>query len=106
MAITSVTGRCLHSLPGVRRSYSPLLWAFKQSSLRQLTTAQAAVFDSRCSVCIANADWHARRQQQQSGVLRTLRGMRVQATEAEVTGQHTLLYCVATTFLHFARRTG
>ncbi|KAL3159555.1 hypothetical protein ABBQ38_009971 [Trebouxia sp. C0009 RCD-2024] len=85
MTVISVAGRCLYSLPSVHRSCSPLLWAIKQNSLRQLTTAQAAAFDSRCTLCVANSNWHAQRQQQKSGVLRPSRGMKVQATEAEVT---------------------
>lgn len=91
MTITSLAHRCLHSFSSVHRTCSPLHWATKHSSFRQLTTAQAAVVDPRCTLCVSNASLLAQRQQLRSGLLRTSRGLQVQATEAEVTGQSCLL---------------
>ena len=92
MTITSVAGRCLHSAAAVHGRCTPLLWAVKQSSLRQLTTAQATVLDSRCTFCTTNAEWNAERHMNQSSSIRTPRRVRVQATEAEVTGQYALVH--------------
>lgn len=89
MTITSVAGRCLQSVSTVRRSCSPLLWAVKRRGQCHLTKAQATIIDCPCTS--RTAKWHSRRQEQRTSLLRTSRGLRVQATEAEVTGQYTVL---------------
>lgn len=99
MTITSVAGRCLQSVSAVRRTCSPLLWAVKHRSQCHLTKAQATIIDRPCTS--RTADWHARRQEQQTSLLRTSRGLRVQATEAEVTGQYNLVH-LDTARLQFA----